>query len=134
MNRLFRFLVPLILAASTAAVGQDSNNADVPKPAPEVQRVRVSSGVAVDLLIKKSRVEPHYPEEAKQAGIQGRVLLKAEISKDGAIQDLQLISGHPMLAPAAIKAVRQWKYNPYLLNREPVAMETQIVVDFQLRR
>jgi outer membrane biosynthesis protein TonB len=73
MNRLFRFLVPLILAASTAAVGQDSNNADVPKPAPEVQRVRVSSGVAVDLLIKKSRVEPHYPEEAKQAGIQGRV-------------------------------------------------------------
>ena len=134
MNRLFRFLVPLILAASTAAVGQGSNNADVPKPAPEVQRIRVSSGVAVKLLIKESRVEPNYPEEAQQAGIQGQVLLKAEISKDGTIQNLQLISGNPKLAQAAIEAVKKWKYKPYLLNRQPVALETQIAVDFQLRR
>jgi periplasmic protein TonB len=131
MNRLFRFLVPLILAASTAAVGQDSNKADVPKPAPEVQRVRVSSGVAVGLLIKK--VQLHYPKEAKQTGIQGRVLLQAEISKDGAVQNLLLISGHPMLAQAAIEAVKKWKYKPYLLNRQPVAMETQIAVDFKLQ-
>ena len=131
MNRLFRLLVPLILAASTAAVGQDSNNADVSKPAPEVQRVRVSSGVATRLLIKK--VQPNYPEEAKHAGIQGRVLLQAEISKDGAVQNLLLISGHPMLAQAAIEAVKKWKYKPYLLNRQPVAMETQIAVDFQLQ-
>lgn len=132
MNRLFRFLVPLILAASTAAVGQDSNNADVSKPAPEV-RVRVSSGVAVGLLIKKSRVEPHYPEEAKHAGIQGRVLLQAEISKDGIVQKLQLVSGDPVLAQAAIEVVKKWKYKPYLLNRQPVAMETQIAVDFLLQ-
>jgi protein TonB len=85
-------------------------------------------------LIKESRVEPHYPEEAQQAGIQGQVLLKAEISKDGAIQNLQLISGNPKLAQAAIEAVKKWKYKPYLLNRQPVALETQIEVDFQLRR
>src|ERR1035441_10741034 len=108
MNRLFRLLVPLILAASTAAVGQKTNNTDVSKPAPEVQRVRVSSGVATRLLIKK--VQPNYPEEAKHAGIQGRVLLQAEISKDGAVQNLLLISGHTMLAQAAIEAVKKWKY------------------------
>jgi periplasmic protein TonB len=134
MNRLFRFLVPLILAAGTVAVGQESNNADVPKPAPKLpQRVRVSSGVAVGLSIKKSRVEPHYPEEAKGARIQGRVVLRAESSKDGIVQDLQLVSGDPVLAQAAIEAVKQWRYKPYLLNGEPVAMETQVVVDFQLR-
>jgi protein TonB len=133
MNRLFRFLVPLILAAGTVAVGQESNNADVPKPAPKLpQRVRVSSGVAVGLLIKKSRVEPHYPEEARQARIQGQVVLQAEISKDGTIQNLQVISGDPMLAQAAIEAVKNWKYKPYQYQGNPAAMETQIVVNFQL--
>ena len=60
------------------------------------------------------------------------VVLQAEISKDGTIQNLQLISGHPMLAPAAIEAVKQWRYKPYLLNGEPVAVETQVVVNFSL--
>src|ERR1035437_10322356 len=94
------------------------------------QRIRVSSGVSTGLLIKK--VTPNYPALAKQARIQGHVLLQAEISKDGTIQNLQLISGHPMLAPAAIEAVRQWRYKPYLLNGEPVAVETQVVVNFSL--
>ncbi len=67
------------------------------------------------------RVQPNYPPLAKQARIQGQVVLQAEISKDGTIQNLQLISGHPMLAPAAIEAVKQWRYKPYLLNGEPVA-------------
>jgi len=94
------------------------------------QRVRVSSGVSTGLLIKK--VTPNYPALAKQARIQGHVLLQAEISKDGTIQNLQLISGHPMLAPAAIEAVKQWRYKPYLLNGEPVAVETQVDVVFSL--
>jgi hypothetical protein len=55
-----------------------------------------------------------------------------EISKDGAIQNLFLISGHPMLVPAAIEAVKQWRYRPYFLNGEPVAVETQITVNFTL--
>src|ERR1035441_2307508 len=94
------------------------------------QRIRVSSGVSTGLLIKK--VTPNYPALAKQARIQGHVLLQAEISKDGTIQNLQLISGHPMLAPAAIEAVKQWRYKPYLLNGEPVAVETQVDVVFSL--
>jgi protein TonB len=101
----------------------------VPKVATP-QRVRVSTGVATGLLIKK--VQPSYPPLAKQARIQGHVLLQAEISKDGTIQNLQLISGHPMLAPAAIEAVKQWRYKPYLLNGEPVAVETQVDVIFSL--
>src|SRR5689334_8742435 len=101
----------------------------VPKVATP-QRVRVSQGVTQGLLIRK--VQPNYPPLARQARIQGSVLLQAEISKDGSIQNLRLISGHPMLAPAAIEAVKQWKYKPYILNGEPVEVETQITVNFTL--
>ncbi len=69
---------------------------------------------------------------ARQARIQGTVLLQAEISKDGTIENLRLINGHPMLAPAAIEAVKQWRYRPYMLNGEPVAVETQVQVNFTL--
>ncbi len=105
------------------------STAAIPKVAAP-QRVRVSTGVATGLLIRK--VTPNYPPLARQARIQGQVVLQAEISKDGTIQNLQLISGHPMLAPAAIEAVRQWRYKPYLLNGEPVAVETQVIVNFSL--
>jgi protein TonB len=101
----------------------------VPKVATP-QRVRVSQGVTQGLLIRK--VQPNYPPLARQARIQGSVLLQAEISKDGTIENLHLISGHPMLAPAAIEAVKQWKYKPYILNGEPVEVETQITVNFTL--
>jgi protein TonB len=94
------------------------------------QRVRVSSGVQSGLLVRK--VPPVYPPLARQARIQGTVILQAQISKDGNIENLQLISGHPMLAPAAIEAVKQWKYKPYLLNGEPVEVETQVQVNFTL--
>jgi periplasmic protein TonB len=101
----------------------------VPKVATP-QRVRVSQGVSQGLLIKK--IQPAYPPLARQARIQGQVLLQAEISKDGTIQNLRLISGHPMLAPSAIEAVKQWRYKPYYLNGEPVEVETQITVIFSL--
>ena len=101
----------------------------VPKVATP-QRVRVSQGVTQGLLIRK--VQPNYPPLARQARIQGSVLLQAEISKDGTIENLRLISGHPMLAPAAIEAVKQWRYKPYILNGEPVEVETQITVNFTL--
>jgi periplasmic protein TonB len=101
----------------------------VPKVATP-QRVRVSQGVTQGLLIRK--VQPNYPPLARQARIQGSVLLQAEISKDGTIENLRLISGHPMLAPSAIEAVKQWRYKPYILNGEPVEVETQITVNFTL--
>jgi TonB family protein len=103
------------------------------EPAPKTatpQRVRVSSGVSQGLLIKK--VTPAYPDQARWARIQGQVFLQAEIDKNGDIQNLKLISGHAMLVPAAIEAVKQWKYKPYLFQGQPVAVETQILVNFTL--
>jgi protein TonB len=71
-----------------------------------------------------------YPPLAKQARIQGVVLLEAVISKDGAIDNLRVISGHPLLTQAAIDAVKQWRYKPTLLNGEPVEVVTTITVNF----
>ena len=101
----------------------------VPKVATP-QRVRVSAGVTSGLLVRK--VNPVYPPLARQARISGTVVLRAVIGKDGAIQNLSLVGGHPMLAPAAIDAVKQWKYKPYLLNGEPVEVDTEIQVNFTL--
>jgi protein TonB len=101
----------------------------VPKVATP-QRVRVSQGVSQGLLVRK--VNPTYPPLARQARIQGTVVLRAVISKDGSIENLTLVSGHPMLAPAAIDAVKQWKYRPYLLNGEPVEVDTEVLVNFTL--
>ncbi len=94
------------------------------------QRVRVSQGVSQGLLIHQ--VRPTYPPLARQARIAGTVVLQAVISKDGTIQGLHVVSGHPMLAPAAVEAVKQWRYKPYFLNGEPVEVETQITVNFTL--
>src|SRR5207253_102909 len=85
-------------------------------PKVSVQRVRVSQGVSQGLLIKK--VQPSYPPLARQARIQGTVTLQAEISKDGTIENLRWMSGHPMLAPAAIEAGQQCRCPPYLLYGE----------------
>jgi protein TonB len=101
----------------------------VPKVATP-QRVRVSAGVTSGLLVRK--VQPVYPPLARQARIQGTVLLRAQISKDGSIENLQLVSGHPMLVQSALDAVRQWKYKPYLLNGEPVEVDTEVAVNFTL--
>jgi protein TonB len=101
----------------------------VPKVATP-QRIRVSQGVSQGLKVRD--VKPNYPPLARQARISGTVVLHALISKDGSIENLTLISGHPMLAPAAIDAVKQWKYRPYLLNGEPVEVETEVQVNFTL--
>jgi protein TonB len=78
------------------------------------------------------RVQPIYPPIAKEAHVQGPVELRAIISKTGTIENLIVVSGHPMLARAAIEAVRQWRYRPYLLNNEPIEVETEITVNFVL--
>ena len=100
-------------------VSATSSLALTPKLRPGVpQRVRLSQGVTRGLLIHK--VEPPYPPLARAARIQGDVVLRAIIDREGNIQDLGLVSGHPMLVPAAIEAVKQWHYRPYLLNGQPV--------------
>ena len=97
---------------------------------PVATRIRISQGVSRGLLV--SRVEPLYPAMAKTARVQGQVVLQAIISREGTIENLRVISGHPMLIQSAIEAVKQWRYKPYLLNGEPVEVETEILVDFRL--
>jgi len=92
--------------------------------------VRVSSGVSAAFLVKK--VQPEYPEKARRDHIQGTVTLHAVINTTSDITELQTISGDPVLAEAAISAVKQWKYKPYLLQGEPVEVDTQIQVNFIL--
>jgi len=90
----------------------------------------VSSAQMADQIVKK--IAPVYPAEARRARIQGTVVLKVEISKSGDVEQIQLVSGHPMLAPAAIDSVKQWKYKPYLLNGDPIDVETRVTVNFTL--
>jgi periplasmic protein TonB len=105
-----------------------------PKPrvvmqsAPPPKRVIISQGVTEGMILSKTA--PVYPPIARAARIEGVVMLKAIIAKDGTIQNLQVLSGHPMLAPAAVAAVQQWRYRPYLLNGEPVEVETTVQVIF----
>jgi TonB family protein len=93
-------------------------------------RVRVSQGVTQGLILKK--VQPEYPPLARQARVQGLVVMRALINKQGKIVELTVMSGHPLLVPAAIHAVHQWEYKPYILNGEAVSVETQITVSFTL--
>jgi periplasmic protein TonB len=103
----------------------------LPKPVPTVQRVRVSAGVTDGLLIH--RVEPIYPPVAQQAHIQGAVVLAALIDKGGNVQSLQVVSGPPLLVRAAIDAVKQWRYQPLLVNGQPIEVETTVTVNFHVR-
>jgi periplasmic protein TonB len=95
------------------------------KPGPK----RVISQLTEAQLL--NRVEPVYPHIAALSGIQGQVRLHAIIARDGSIQSLNVTSGHPMLAIAALEAVRQWRYRPYILNGEAVEVETLITVNFR---
>jgi protein TonB len=98
-------------------------------PVTVVRPISISHMSEGDLVHK---VLPTYPPLARAARLQGQVVLQAVISKQGAIENLRVLAGHPMLVPAAIEAVRQWRYRPYILNSEPVEVETQITVNFSL--
>ena len=123
---------------SAAAVGL-ANGGSLPDlagggapPTPVLQTVGVSQGVSQGLVLK--RVQPKYPASALEMRIEGSVDLLATIGKNGNISGLKILKGDPQLAHAAAEAVKQWKYKPYLLNGEPVEIQTQITVDFKLPR
>lgn len=100
-----------------------------PEPQP-VKRIHVAGRVAEANLIRD--VQPEYPAEAGRARIEGTVVLTAVIGKDGSVLDVRVENGIPILAQAAVQAVRQWRYKPYLLNGEPVEIESRITVNFAL--
>ena len=100
------------------------------KPASQPQRIRVGIEAQAAKLIRQPA--PIYPPEAKAAGIAGHVILNVIVAKDGTVEDVSLVSGHPLLVPAAKDAVEQWAYKPTLLNGEPVEVLTQVDVNFTL--
>ena len=112
-------------------IGGMSTAPPPPKPKP-TGPVRVGGNVQAARII--NRVQPIYPPLARQTRISGVVRLHAIISKDGTIQQLEVISGHPLLQQAALDAVRQWRYQPTLLNGEPVEVDTTIDVIFSLNQ
>jgi protein TonB len=95
-----------------------------------LKKISVSTGVMAGNIL--SKIDPAYPAIAKQARIQGTVILSATISKTGAIENLTVLSGPPMLAQSALDAVRNWRYKPYLLNGQPVEVQTTVNVTFTL--
>lgn len=98
-------------------------------PRKPVHTFRTSSMLAGSVV---RRVQPIYPPLARKARVQGPVVLFATISTAGAIENLRVLSGHPLLVGAAIDAVKQWRYRPYILNGEPIEVETEITVNFVL--
>jgi periplasmic protein TonB len=99
-------------------------------PKPILQTLNVSQGVSRGLLLKK--VQPAYPRNALSMRIEGAVELTATISKEGDITHIKIVSGDSQLTRAAAEAVKQWKYKPYLLNGEPVEIQTQVTINFKL--
>ena len=104
------------------------SSSSAPTPAPALS-LKLSHWAEGNLIY---RVQPSYPLLAREARVQGAVELRAIISKAGTIENLVVVRGHPMLSAAAIAAVRQWRYRPYLLNNEPIEVETEITVNFLL--
>jgi protein TonB len=117
--------------SSGGVIGSVFGSGTAPKvKAQAPTKVAISGGVATGLLLQKT--VPLYPPIAKAARVQGTVVLQATISKGGTIENLRVISGNAMLQGAALDAVRSWRYRPYLLNGEPVEVETTVNVVFTL--
>jgi len=117
-------------------IGSVPSAAPPPPPPPKEekkaapQRIKIGGSVQQAKLVRQPK--PVYPPLAKQARITGTVHLSAIIAKDGTIQKLEVIGGHPLLIPSALEAVKQWVYQPTLLNGEPVEVQTTIDVNFTL--
>jgi periplasmic protein TonB len=129
--------VPAIGGSPTGVLAEAIGSArSVPVPIktpdpPPVKRIRVASRVVEANLIHD--VAPQYPPEAGRARVEGTVVLMAVIGTDGSVKDVRVESGLPMLAQAAIDAVRQWRYKPYMIDGEPVEVDSRITINFTLR-
>jgi protein TonB len=117
--------------SANGVMGSMFGNGNAPKvQAAPPKKVNISAGVAIGMLIQKTT--PIYPPIAKAARVSGTVVLQATISKSGTIENLRVMSGPAMLQQAALEAVRQWRYRPYLLNNDPVEVDTTVNVIFTL--
>jgi protein TonB len=118
-----------VASANDASLNGLISSTDSSVARPALATVKVSQGVSQGLVIK--RVQPKYPPAALATHASGVVQIEATISKDGTVTNVKVFSGDPMLARAAVDAVRQWRYKPYYLDGEPVEIQTQITVNFK---
>jgi periplasmic protein TonB len=114
-------------SARDLPLGNSLSTSNLSGPGPPLRVSRLNEGSII------RRVKPAYPALAKLAGIQGDVLIEAMISRNGTIENLRVLSGHPTLAASAKEAVAQWQFRPYILNGKPIEVVTQITVEFKLR-
>jgi len=119
-----------VLLAARANVNARKDDGATALESAGVEMLRVEGSVQAAKLIKQT--QPVYPALAKQARIQGKVQFTATINKEGKVQDLKLIDGHPLLVAAARAAVLQWEYEPTLSKGSPVSVMTTVDVDFSL--
>ena len=117
----------VLFIASTLAA-QSSPATAACKPSDSTEKAEASSGIVQALLVHK--VQPEYPDSARQKKIEGVVVLRATIDECGHVAKLEIISGPSELAQAAMTAVKQWEYRPYFLSGRPVKVETRILVKF----
>jgi TonB family protein len=143
MRVSFVVMMAAMLAIGSAGAGAQSSSQPSEKQAQDgaavlapggskEKPVRVSSGVIAGLILHK--VDPVYPEDAREAGISGAVVMATMIDDQGKITKLTVVSGPEKLRDAALDAVNQWTYKPYLLNGKPVFVQTQITVNFTITR
>jgi protein TonB len=92
--------------------------------------MNVSAGLTQGVVVH--RVQPVYPPQARTMRLEGTVLLQATVAEDGTVRQISVTSGPPLLARAAETAVARWRYRPFLLNGKPIAMRTEITLDFKL--
>jgi len=111
-------------------LGQVTSPAQDTASTAEPKFLRVGADVAASRLTR--RVEPQYPSQAQEPQIQAPVVLQALISKEGDIRELKLISGDSRFADTAMEAVKQWHYQPYLVNGQPVEVQTEITINFTI--
>jgi protein TonB len=126
---------PSIIGIASAGSGGALSElipSEVNSPKPVLQTVNISQGVSQGLLTRK--VQPTYPPTALRMKVEGSVQLLATIGKTGNITAVKVLSGEPILAKAALDAVKQWKYKPYYLNGDPVEIQTQVTINFKLPR
>lgn len=119
-----------VIGSLISSANRSGNTAPRAEEIPK--RLVVSQGVSLGMV--QSKIEPIYPIIARKARVQGTVTLRAIISTHGTIESLQVVDGHPMLVAAAMDAVRQWRYKPYMLSGQPVEVETTVFVNFHIDR
>jgi TonB family protein len=125
-----RFRIPDSLRAPMPMNGSTTDRSMTGRLLSGLEPVIVSEEFSAGLILDK--VQPSYPEQALQSGLQGPVVLQARIAKDGTIRELKLIRGSLLLGEAAYQAVKQWRYKPYLRNGQAVEAQTYVTVDFRL--